>query len=41
MLYPEDDKENKKLIFVCRRCEHKEPATDYKISRNDVLLSDE
>lgn len=38
LLYPKEDREQKKLVYVCRSCNHKVDAdpTDYCVYRNDV-----
>ena len=36
MLYPEEDREQKRLIYVCKFCFHKEPADDPCVSRTVI-----
>lgn len=36
LLYPKEDKENKRLVYFCKTCNYMEPADDPCISRNLV-----
>ena len=38
MLYPREDRSARQLLFVCKNCDHQEPATGYIVSRNDILF---
>ncbi|KAK3277960.1 DNA-directed RNA polymerases II, IV and V subunit 9B [Cymbomonas tetramitiformis] len=37
ILYPREDKENQKLLFSCRNCDHSEVAPTSMVFRNEVL----
>jgi len=37
MLYPKEDRENKKLMYACRNCTHQEHVTSNKIYGNTLL----
>lgn len=37
MLYPKEDKQEKKLLFACRNCEHQEDSQSYCIYRHQVM----
>ena len=41
MLYPKENKRERKLEYVCRRCEFKEDATHYCVYKNDIKASNE
>eukprot|EP00667_Euglena_gracilis_P023767 EG_transcript_26985 len=36
MLYPKEDRKNKKLLFVCQQCNHSEPAALHVVYRNEL-----
>jgi DNA-directed RNA polymerase subunit M/transcription elongation factor TFIIS len=36
MLYPQEDQVNKRLVYVCKFCGHKEPADDPCVSRTII-----
>ncbi|KAI6237483.1 DNA-directed RNA polymerase subunit [Aphelenchoides besseyi] len=36
MLYPREDKDERKLIYSCRNCDHKEDATSACIYKNQL-----
>ncbi|ORY79940.1 DNA-directed RNA polymerase II complex subunit Rpb9 [Protomyces lactucae-debilis] len=37
LLYPREDKENRRLIYACRNCEYSEQAPESRIYRNELL----
>eukprot|EP01087_Luapelamoeba_hula_P001661 TRINITY_DN11382_c0_g1_i1.p1 TRINITY_DN11382_c0_g1~~TRINITY_DN11382_c0_g1_i1.p1 ORF type:complete len:113 (+),score=6.87 TRINITY_DN11382_c0_g1_i1:126-464(+) len=37
MLYPKENKEEKKLMFACRNCDHEQAADDNCVYRNELL----
>jgi len=41
MLYPKEDRANKKLLFACRNCMHTEPADNPRIYFNEILHTTE
>ncbi|KAL5473110.1 hypothetical protein EMCRGX_G027556 [Ephydatia muelleri] len=36
MLYPKEDKENKKLLYACRNCDFSQPATNHCVYVNKI-----
>jgi DNA-directed RNA polymerase II subunit RPB9 len=41
MLYPKENKQSKRLEYVCRRCNHREESTQFCVYRNDIKASNE
>eukprot|EP01119_Soliformovum_irregulare_P012482 TRINITY_DN3245_c0_g1_i1.p1 TRINITY_DN3245_c0_g1~~TRINITY_DN3245_c0_g1_i1.p1 ORF type:complete len:113 (-),score=7.73 TRINITY_DN3245_c0_g1_i1:106-444(-) len=41
MLYPKEDRVNRKLLYACRNCGHQEGAENPCIYRNEVLRTTE
>ena len=39
LLYPREDKENKRLLYACRRCDYSEVASQALVYRNDLQKS--
>lgn len=39
LLYPKEDKVNKKLIYFCRNCEYTTPAVDFCVHRRRIFHS--
>lgn len=37
LLYPREDRENRRLIYACRNCEYSEAAADSLVYRNELL----
>ncbi|KXS21996.1 RNA polymerase II 15-kda subunit, partial [Gonapodya prolifera JEL478] len=38
LLYPKEDKDNRRLLFVCRNCQHEEPD-DNRVFRHEVQIT--
>ncbi|KAI9277862.1 DNA-directed RNA polymerase II subunit RPB9 [Sporodiniella umbellata] len=37
LLYPKEDKINRKLMFACRNCEYEEDAENYCVYRHEIV----
>eukprot|EP01116_Phalansterium_solitarium_P010666 TRINITY_DN25736_c0_g1_i1.p1 TRINITY_DN25736_c0_g1~~TRINITY_DN25736_c0_g1_i1.p1 ORF type:complete len:111 (-),score=5.89 TRINITY_DN25736_c0_g1_i1:172-504(-) len=37
MLYPLEDRPNKRLLMACKSCQHREPALSFRVYQNYVL----
>lgn len=36
LLYPREDRDNRRLIYACRNCEYSEAAADSLVFRNEL-----
>ncbi|GMF06473.1 unnamed protein product [[Candida] boidinii] len=39
MLYPKEDKENRRLLYQCRNCRYSELADDSKVYRHELITN--